>query len=161
MAGSWKHMNYSQFKLGKEKEEEGMTRKHPSRKWSSLCRGGSRSSLTRGLKPDMAGGEAPCPLRQVSKNTWQDWGSSLVLGFLPLTASKQQPCTHDWLSESILVQVHCCPVITKEEGTSDWGGGLEGKQGSGEGGEGGGCVTLWEALFHLLVVCECVRGMWS
>lgn len=28
MARSWKHMNYSQFKLAKGKEEEGMARKH-------------------------------------------------------------------------------------------------------------------------------------
>lgn len=28
MAGSWKHMNYSQLKLGKGKEEGGATRKH-------------------------------------------------------------------------------------------------------------------------------------
>lgn len=51
MAGSWKHMNYSQFKLAKGKEGEGMTRKHTSKKRCSprpgrKQEGGSGSSLT-------------------------------------------------------------------------------------------------------------------
>ena len=42
MAGSWKHMNYSQFKLAKGKEGEGMTRKHTSKNDALHGRGESR-----------------------------------------------------------------------------------------------------------------------
>ena len=62
-------MNYSQFKLGKEKEEEGVTRKHIkkmklSRLRVAAChRDGNQERQRRGSNSS---------LRQVSENTWWD-----------------------------------------------------------------------------------------
>lgn len=127
VAGSWKHMNYSQFKPGKGKEEEGMTRKHTSRKWSSPWpgrgqEGGRGSSLTRGLNQEWQKeenklvpqtGELRTPGGSEGGFTVLGWVNWNGVPYLRKPGSSSLALVIELKNKSGC-QVHCGPVITKE-----------------------------------------------
>ena len=164
-------MNYSQFKLGKVNEEEGMTRKHTSRKWSSPRPGRGpggwqQEQPNRSTEPGVAeGGKSVCPLAGGAEITCWEWRWL----YHPVMAEPKE-CPHLWKpgSSSLALmiefknkswcQVLCYPVVPKAHPTGVAAAtGRAGEQGR-EGEERGRC-HLWERLLFPSVVCECVTGM--